>query len=76
MHVDLAADHRLAPEVARAFVEKEIEPRAAESDRADEVPPDLYRRMGATRRSSSVSTVTRPSPRSGRRSVISRRLLG
>ena len=46
MHFDLTADQRLAQEMARAFAEKEIKPRAAEIDRTDEFPRDLYRRMG------------------------------
>ena len=79
MHVDLTADQRLAQEVARAFVEKEIEPRAAEIDRTDEFSSDLYRQMGATRGSSrssvSISLIWEGTSRI-QRSVISRRLLG
>src|SRR5437879_8035951 len=46
MHFDLTADQRLAQEMARAFAEKEIKPRAAEIDRTDEFPRDLYQQMG------------------------------
>ena len=34
-------------ESVRGFVQKEIAPRAAEIDRANEFPPDLWRKLGA-----------------------------
>lgn len=46
MQFDLTEDQRLARDMARAFAEKEIRSRAAEIDRTDEFPWDLYRRMG------------------------------
>jgi alkylation response protein AidB-like acyl-CoA dehydrogenase len=46
MQFDLTDDQRLTQEMVRAFAEKEVKPRAAEIDRTDEFPRDLYRRMG------------------------------
>jgi len=43
---DLTESQRLAQEMVRGFAEKEVKPRAAEIDRTDEFPWDLYRRMG------------------------------
>jgi len=45
MNLDLTDAQRLAQEMFRAFAEKEVRPRAAEIDRTDEFPRDLYRRM-------------------------------
>jgi alkylation response protein AidB-like acyl-CoA dehydrogenase len=46
MQFDLSDDQRLTQEMVRAFAEKEVKPRAAEIDRTDEFPRDLYRRLG------------------------------
>ncbi len=46
MQFDLTESQRLAQEMVRGFAEKEVKPRAAEIDRTDEFPWDLYRRMG------------------------------
>ncbi len=46
MRFDLTEDQRLTQEMVRTFAEKEIRPRAAEIDRTDQFPWDLYRRMG------------------------------
>jgi alkylation response protein AidB-like acyl-CoA dehydrogenase len=45
MDLELSDAQRLAVETFRAFAVKEVEPRAAEIDRTDEFPRDLYRRM-------------------------------
>jgi alkylation response protein AidB-like acyl-CoA dehydrogenase len=45
MQFDLTESQRLAQDMVRGFVEKEVKPRAAEIDRTDEFPWDLYRRM-------------------------------
>ena len=46
MDLDLTGAQRLAAETFRAFAHKEVAPRAAEIDRTDEFPRDLYRRLG------------------------------
>jgi len=45
MNFDLTESQRLIREMARDFVEREVKPRAAEIDRSDEWPWDLYKRM-------------------------------
>jgi alkylation response protein AidB-like acyl-CoA dehydrogenase len=45
MDLDLTDAQRLATETFRAFANKEVAPRAAEIDRTDEFPRDLYRRL-------------------------------
>jgi alkylation response protein AidB-like acyl-CoA dehydrogenase len=47
MHFDLTEPQRLIRDLARDFAEREVMPRAAEIDRADEFPWDLYKRMAA-----------------------------
>ena len=46
MDFDLTEVQRLTQDMVRMFAEKEVKPRAAEIDRTDEFPWDLYRRMG------------------------------
>ena len=46
MNLDLTESQRLVREMVREFAEREVAPRAAEIDRTDEFPWDLYRRMG------------------------------
>jgi alkylation response protein AidB-like acyl-CoA dehydrogenase len=45
MNFDLTEAQRLVRDMVREFAEKEIRPRAAEIDRTDEFPRDLWRRM-------------------------------
>jgi alkylation response protein AidB-like acyl-CoA dehydrogenase len=45
MDLDLTDAQRLAAATIRAFARKEVAPRAAEIDRTDEFPRDLYRRL-------------------------------
>jgi len=45
MHFDLTEPQRLVRDLCRDFAEREVHPRAAEIDRTDEFPRDLYRRM-------------------------------
>ena len=45
MDLDLTDAQRLAADTFRAFADKEVAPRAAEIDRTDEFPRDLYRRL-------------------------------
>ncbi|HEV8673003.1 MAG TPA: acyl-CoA dehydrogenase family protein [Methylomirabilota bacterium] len=45
MHFDLTEPQRLIRDLAREFAEAEVRPRAAEIDRSDEFPWDLYKRM-------------------------------
>jgi alkylation response protein AidB-like acyl-CoA dehydrogenase len=45
MDVELTDAQREAARVFRAFADKEVAPRAAEIDRTDEFPRDLYRRL-------------------------------
>jgi alkylation response protein AidB-like acyl-CoA dehydrogenase len=45
MDLDLSEAQRLMVGTFRAFAEKEVGPRAAEIDRTDEFPRDLYRRL-------------------------------
>jgi len=45
MNFDLTEPQRLVREMVREFAEREVRPRAAEIDRTDEFPRDLYRRM-------------------------------
>ncbi|PYM58375.1 MAG: acyl-CoA dehydrogenase [Candidatus Rokuibacteriota bacterium] len=47
MNLDLTEAQRTIQELVRAFAEREVAPRAAEIDRADEFPWDLYKRMAA-----------------------------
>ena len=47
MNFDLSVAQREARDLARAFAEREVLPRAAEIDRTDEFPGDLYKRMAA-----------------------------
>jgi alkylation response protein AidB-like acyl-CoA dehydrogenase len=47
MHFDLTEPQRLIRDLARDFAEREVMPRAAEIDRTDEFPWDLYKRMAA-----------------------------
>ncbi|MGH7320702.1 MAG: acyl-CoA dehydrogenase family protein [Candidatus Rokuibacteriota bacterium] len=46
MNFDLTEPQRLVREMIREFAEREVRSRAAEIDRADEFPWDLYKRMG------------------------------
>jgi alkylation response protein AidB-like acyl-CoA dehydrogenase len=45
MNFDLSESQRQIRDLCRDFAEREIRPRAAEIDRADEFPWDLYKRM-------------------------------
>ena len=45
MHFDLTEPQRLVRDLCRDFAEREVHPRAAEIDRTDDFPWDLYRRM-------------------------------
>jgi alkylation response protein AidB-like acyl-CoA dehydrogenase len=45
MDLELTDAQRLVAETVRAFARKEVAPRAAEIDRTDEFPRDLYRRL-------------------------------
>lgn len=45
MNFDLTESQRQIREMAREFAEREVAPRAAEIDRTDEFPRDLYTRM-------------------------------
>ena len=45
MNFELSDAERMLRDMVREFAEKEIRPRAAESDRTDEFPRDLWRRM-------------------------------
>ncbi len=45
MHFELTDAQRMLQEMVREFSEKEIKPRAAEIDRTDEFPWDLWKRM-------------------------------
>lgn len=45
MNFDLTEPQRQIRDLAREFAEREVAPRAAEIDRTDEFPWDLYRRM-------------------------------
>ena len=45
MNFDLTDEQRMLREMVREFSEKEIKPRAAEIDRTDEFPWDLWKRM-------------------------------
>jgi alkylation response protein AidB-like acyl-CoA dehydrogenase len=45
MHFDLTDSQRMIRDLAREFAEREVRPRAAEIDRTDEFPWDLYKRM-------------------------------
>jgi alkylation response protein AidB-like acyl-CoA dehydrogenase len=45
MNFDLTDAQRLVRDLAREFAEREVRPRAAEIDRSDEFPWDLYKRM-------------------------------
>lgn len=45
MNFDLTDEQRMLRDMVREFAEKEIKPRAAEIDRTDEFPWDLWRRM-------------------------------
>lgn len=45
MNFDLTESQRLIREMVREFAEREVRPRAAEIDRTDEFPWDLYKRM-------------------------------
>jgi len=45
MHFDLTEPQRLVRDLCRDFAEREVRPRAAEIDRTDDFPWDLYRRM-------------------------------
>ncbi len=47
MNFDLTEPQRLIRDLARDFAEREVKPRAAEIDRTDEFPWDLYKRMAA-----------------------------
>ena len=47
MNFDLSVAQREARDLARAFAEREVLPRAAEIDRTDEFPGDLSKRMAA-----------------------------
>ena len=46
LQFDLGEDVDLLREAVRAFVEREIAPRAAEIDRTDQFPMDLWRKLG------------------------------
>jgi alkylation response protein AidB-like acyl-CoA dehydrogenase len=45
MNFDLTGPQRLVRDMVREFAEREVRPRAAEIDRTDEFPWDLYKRM-------------------------------
>ncbi len=45
MHLELTEPQRLVRDMVREFAEREVRPRAAEIDRTDEFPWDLYKRM-------------------------------
>ncbi|MBI3454554.1 MAG: acyl-CoA dehydrogenase family protein [Candidatus Rokubacteria bacterium] len=45
MNFDLTEAQRLIRDMVREFAEREVRPRAAEIDRSDEFPWDLYKRM-------------------------------
>lgn len=45
MDLELTDAQRLTAETVRAFADKEVAPRAADIDRLDEFPRDLYRRL-------------------------------
>ena len=45
MHFDLTEPQRLVRDMVRDFAEREVRPRAADIDRTDEFPWDLYKRM-------------------------------
>jgi hypothetical protein len=45
MNFELTDEQRMLREMVREFSEKEIKPRAAEIDRTDEFPWDLWKRM-------------------------------
>ena len=45
MNFDLTNAQRLTRDMVREFAEREVRPRAAEIDRTDEFPGDLYKRM-------------------------------
>ena len=45
MNFELSDAQRMMKEMVREFAEKEIKPRAAEIDRTDEFPWDLWKRM-------------------------------
>jgi alkylation response protein AidB-like acyl-CoA dehydrogenase len=45
MNFDLTDEQRMLRDMVRGFAEKEIRPRAADIDRADEFPWDLWKRM-------------------------------
>jgi alkylation response protein AidB-like acyl-CoA dehydrogenase len=45
MNFDLTESQRLTRDMVREFAEREVRPRAAEIDRTDEFPGDLYKRM-------------------------------
>jgi alkylation response protein AidB-like acyl-CoA dehydrogenase len=45
VNFDLTDAQRLARDMVREFAEREVRPRAAEIDRTDEFPGDLYKRM-------------------------------
>ena len=47
MNFDLSPAQREIQELVRGFAEREVRPRAAEIDRTDEFPWDLYKRMAA-----------------------------
>lgn len=47
MDFDLTDAQRLTREMVREFAEREVRPRAADIDRTDEFPWDLYKRMAA-----------------------------
>jgi len=45
MNFDLTDEQRMLRDMVREFAEKEIKPRAAEIDKTDEFPWDLWKRM-------------------------------
>src|SRR3970040_1596281 len=45
MNFELTESQRLVPDLRREFAGREVRPRAAEVDRLDEFPWDLYKRM-------------------------------
>jgi len=47
MNLDLTPAQRAIQDLVRRFAEREVAPRAAEIDRTDEFPRDLYQRMAA-----------------------------
>src|ERR1700746_3731632 len=47
MNFDLTEAQRAIQDLVRRFAEREVAPRAAEIDRTDEFPWDLYKRMAA-----------------------------